>query len=61
MKNLSQKTEKELEKILQETSEKLRKFRFDMTGSKVKNVKEGMLLRKDMARVLTVLNSKKEE
>jgi ribosomal protein L29 len=61
MENFSQKTKKELEKILQEKTESLRKFRFDMTGSKVKNIKEGMLLKKDVARILTVLNSKKEE
>jgi len=50
---------KELKKILDEKSKKLGEFRFDITAGKNKNVKEGRELRKDIARILTELNSVK--
>ena len=50
---LNKKTEKELNKILTEKREQLRGFRFNMKGTKIKNVKEGSNTRKDIARVLT--------
>ena len=45
-----------LEKLLAEKREEMRISRFGISGSKVKNVKEGMKLRKDIARILTELN-----
>jgi ribosomal protein L29 len=59
MKEISNKTEKELEKLLHEKYKALRIFRFRIAGSKVKNMKEGQRIRKDIARILTELNSRK--
>lgn len=56
MKELKKKTEKELEKMLNDKREALRVFRFGMSGSKLKNVKEGHNLRVEIARILTTLN-----
>jgi|Laugresbdmm110sn_1035088.scaffolds.fasta_scaffold43293_2 ribosomal protein L29 len=50
---------KELKTMLDEKSKKLRDFKFDMTAGKNKNVKEGREIRKDIARILTELNSVK--
>jgi ribosomal protein L29 len=52
------KEEKELKKLLAEKREALRDFRFSMKGSRVRNTKEGSLLRKDIARILGVLGSR---
>lgn len=49
--------EQELRAKLAETREKLRVFRFGMSGSKLKNVKEGRTLRKEIARILTKLSN----
>ena len=43
----------ELNEKLKENQEKLRMFRFGASGAKTKNVKEGMLTRKNIARILT--------
>lgn len=43
----------EMAKELKEARGKLREFRVGMSGSRVKNVKEGKNLRKTIARVLT--------
>jgi len=55
---LKEKSAADLEKLLKEKRETLRKFRFDVTGGKTKNVKEGFNLKKDIARILTLLASK---
>ena len=52
---LKNKNEKDLNKLLSEKREALRKFRFDMAGSRIKNVKEGMTLRRSIAKILTKL------
>lgn len=52
------KEDKELKKLLAEKREALRDFRFSMKGSRVRNTKEGSLLRKDIARILGVLGSR---
>ena len=57
MKDLIKKTEAELETMLSEKREALRKFRFGVSGSKIKNTKEGHNLRKEIAQILTVINS----
>ena len=61
IKELRQKSEKELQKLLQELRERLRKLRFDLVSGKVKNVKEIQQTRKDIARILTILNERKKE
>lgn len=49
-------SDKELAKLLDEKQKAVRQFRFDITGSKVKNLKEGANSRKDVARILTELS-----
>ena len=48
----------DLQKILAEKKEDLRNFRFNSSGSKIKNVKEGQSTRKDIARILTELRKR---
>ena len=54
-------TEKELEKMLEEKRQAVRQFRFDITGSKAKNVKEGASMKKDVARIMTELGTRKAQ
>ena len=49
-------SDKELHKMLDEKQKAVRQFRFDITGSKVKNIKEGGNSKKDVARILTELS-----
>lgn len=49
-------SEIDLEKLLSEKREALRVFRFGVSGSKIKNVKEGANLKKDAARILTEMS-----
>lgn len=48
----------ELERMLMDEREKLRQFRFVMSGGKSKNVKEGKRIRKETARIQTALRQK---
>jgi ribosomal protein L29 len=57
--NLKGMKKDELEKKLIDLEEKIRVLRFKAQGSKSKNVKESVTLRKQVARVLTEINSKK--
>jgi ribosomal protein L29 len=61
MKELLKKTDAELTKLVLEKREALRAFRFGISGSKVKNIKEGRTIRKEIARMLTIINSKRNE
>lgn len=56
MKDLIKKTEKELKTLLGEKQTALRTFRFAVAGSSARNVKEGTVLKKDIARIMTLLN-----
>lgn len=56
---LKQKSKNELQKILIEDREKLRQLRFDLTSGKVKNVREIRKIKKDIARILTIIKAKK--
>ena len=60
MKNneLKKLSDKDLLKMLDEKRKAVRQFRFDVTGSKVKNLKEGGTIKKDVARILTELTSR---
>lgn len=58
MKDYINKTKEELEKTLTDKRKSLREFRFGSAGSKTRNVKEGGNLRKEIARILTVINSR---
>lgn len=48
----------ELAKLLHEKRLSVRQFRFDITGSKVKNIKDGANMRKEVARILTEINKR---
>jgi len=54
------KTREELKKLLEENQEKLRQLRFDLASGKVKNVREIRKIKKDIARILTILCQKKD-
>jgi len=49
------KSKGELQKLLQDNREKLRQLRFDLVAGKVKNVREIRKIKKDIARILTLL------
>lgn len=56
MKNkVSDKNEQELLKLLQDKREELRSFRFNISGTKIKNVKLAKNTKKHIARILTSL------
>jgi ribosomal protein L29 len=59
MVDYSKRTIIELENDLREKREAFRKFRFEMTGGKVKNVKEGGMIRREIAKILTFINQKR--
>ncbi|MEI6528315.1 MAG: 50S ribosomal protein L29 [bacterium] len=61
MKELLKKTEKELKALLAEKKEAVRVFRFGLAGSKTRNLKEGKNLKKEIAQIMTILNTKKAE
>ena len=52
---LRQKSKPELQKILSDYQEKLRQLRFDLAAGKVKNVREVRKIKKDIARILTLI------
>ncbi len=59
MKEISKKSDKDILKDIRDKKAELRQFRFDLSGSKTRNVKLGKNLKKDIARLLTELNSRK--
>ena len=54
---LRKKSKGELQKILEDNREKLRQLRFDLSAGKVKNVKEIRNLKKEIARIMTLLRN----
>ncbi len=56
--DLFKKTEGDLQKLLSEKREALRTFRFNVSGSKVSNVKEARGNRRVVAQILTALKQK---
>jgi len=58
-KELKNKTEKDLHRILSESRDKLRDLRFKDANKQLKNVREIRILRETIARAMTILNSKK--
>lgn len=54
-KELKQKTVDELKMILKENREKIRAMRFDLASKKLKNTNELVMLRKQVAQILTIL------
>ncbi|MEQ1561427.1 MAG: 50S ribosomal protein L29 [Nitrospira sp.] len=59
IKDFTKKSTKELQTLLGEKTVALRAFRFASSGSNTRNVKEGSVLRKDIARIKTLLNKVK--
>lgn len=55
---LRQKSKEELVKMLEEWREKLRALYFDLKAGKLKNVREVRVAKKDIAKILTILNFK---
>jgi len=55
MKDLTNKSLKELVKLANEKRDALKEFRFGSAGAKAKNVKEGRNIRKDIARIMTAI------
>lgn len=55
MKEISNKTAADLAKMLTDKREALRVVRFGSVGSKNKNVKESVSIRRDIARIMTAL------
>ena len=52
---LKQKSKPELQKFLLDSRERLRSLKFDLASGKVKNVREIRELKKNIARILTLL------
>ena len=59
--DFTKKNVKDLDKLLVERREELRGFRFGIAGSKIRDVKTGKNLRKDIARILTEKSSRKDK
>ncbi|MEI8249348.1 MAG: 50S ribosomal protein L29 [Candidatus Taylorbacteria bacterium] len=57
---LTHKTPADLHTLIAQKKEALRVFRFGTAGAKTKNVKEGKMIRKDIAQIMTVLSSMKK-
>jgi ribosomal protein L29 len=55
MKDLKKKTKAELEKMLEEKKVALNAFKFGIAGSKIKNVREGRNIKREIAQAITVL------
>jgi len=56
IKDLREKTQTELKMFLVDKHEALRQFRFNSGRGKTKNTKEGREIKKDIARILTLLS-----
>ncbi len=59
-KEIRKKTEEDCLKTLAEKTKKLSEIRFASASSKAKNTKEASGLKKDVARIKTILKEKKE-
>jgi large subunit ribosomal protein L29 len=52
---LRPKSQSDLQKVLLEKRERLRQLRFDLAAGKIKNVREIRKIKKDIARILTII------
>ncbi|TSD01250.1 MAG: 50S ribosomal protein L29 [Parcubacteria group bacterium Athens0714_25] len=59
--DIKEKNSKELEKLLAEKRSEVQKLRFDIFSKQAKNHKKYSNCRRDIAQILTVLNSSKSE
>jgi ribosomal protein L29 len=60
IKEIKTKTEDQLQKLLAKSREQVRALRFKDTNKQLKNVKEIKMVKKTIAKILTVLNSNKK-
>ena len=58
IKELKEKAIDDLRVLLRESKEKLRRLKFDLAAGKVKNVREIRSIKKEIARILTIINVK---
>lgn len=56
IRELRLKPEKELKETLLSLRDKLRELRFNLAGGKVKNIREIRQTKRDIAKILTILN-----
>lgn len=56
---IRRKSEQELQKTLGDLKEKLRELKFNLASGKVKNVRNIRRTRKNIAKILTIINEKK--
>ncbi len=61
IKELRRKTNKELKETLEENRHKLGQLRFDLAAKKLKDVRQVRELRREIARILTILSTGKNE
>lgn len=55
IRELRQKSKEELAKMLSQDGNRLLNLRFDLAGGRIKNVKEIREVKKDIARILTLM------
>jgi large subunit ribosomal protein L29 len=60
-KELKKKDEKDLHKSLAELRDKLRELRFKDANKQLKNIREIRVIKKTIAKILTLLNIKKKQ
>lgn len=61
MATIQEKNQGELMDELASKREAVRKFRFDVAGSKIRNVKTGKNIRREIAQILTELSSRNKK
>lgn len=61
MKDIVKKEKEDLKKLLVEKKEALLQFRFNTAGGKLKNVREGRNIKREIAQIFTVIASKTDK
>ena len=61
LKDIKLKSQVELQKILNSSREKLRELRFKVSQNQLKNIRGIRSLKKKIAKVLTLINQKRQE
>jgi len=61
IKELREKNKGELEKLLTEKKEYTRKLRFDISAKQIKNTKDLRNAKRDIAKILTLINESQQE
>ena len=55
---IKQKTNEDLRQTLLDINKQLQQIRFGLTAGRIKNVKEGMMLRRIVARIKTIMRER---